>query len=138
LHATASGVFGSHRRDKKSEIISAGWTGLEPAASGVTGEAAGVTGVSNQAQGVENVQSREASVVQDSQVFAPNLDGLLTTFLQGFMTVAEVAKRLGVSRSTVYQLCERGELRLVRVSNAIRVPRSVVVAYLQQRSGEAR
>jgi excisionase family DNA binding protein len=39
------------------------------------------------------------------------------------MTVAEVAKHLGVSRSTVYQLCERGELQHVRVSNAIRVPR---------------
>jgi excisionase family DNA binding protein len=42
------------------------------------------------------------------------------------MTVAEVAKHLGVSRSTVYQLCERGELQHVRVSNAIRVPRAAV------------
>jgi len=90
----------------------------------------GVTGGSNEAQDVENVQSREAPVVQDSQVFAPNLDGLLTTFLQGFMTVAEVAKHLGVSRSTVYQLCERGELRHVRVSNAIRVPVHQLTAYL--------
>ena len=84
---------------------------------------------SNQAQGVENVQSREASAVQESQVFASNLDGLLTTFLQGFMTVAEVAKHLGVSRSTVYQLCERGELRHVRVSNAIRVPILALTTY---------
>jgi excisionase family DNA binding protein len=95
----------------------------------VTGEAVGVAGVSKEAQGVENVQSREAGEVQDSQVFAPNLDGLLTTFLQGFMTVAEVAKHLGVSRSTVYQLCERGELTHVRVSNAIRVPRAAVVRF---------
>jgi excisionase family DNA binding protein len=102
----------------------------------VTGEAVGVTGVSNQAQGVENVQLRELGAVQNSQVFAPNLDGLLTTFLQGFMTVAEVAKWLGVSRSTVYQLCGRGELRHVRVSNAIRVPRTAVVAYVRKQSGE--
>jgi excisionase family DNA binding protein len=115
----------------------AGWTGLEPAASGVTGEATGVTGVSNQVQGAEKIQSREAAVVQDSHVFARNLDGLLTTFLQGFMTVAEVAKHLGVSRSTVYQLCERGELRHVRVSNAIRVPKRAVVAYLHRRVVES-
>ena len=101
----------------------------------MTGEAVGVTGVSNQVQAVENVQSRELSDVQDSQVLAPNLDGLLTTFLQGFMTVPEVAMRLGVSRSTVYQLCERGELQHVRVSNAIRVPAAAVVVYLRQPSG---
>jgi excisionase family DNA binding protein len=50
------------------------------------------------------------------------------------MTVAEVAARLGVCRSTVYQLCERGELRHVRVSNAIRVPSVAVATYLRQRS----
>jgi excisionase family DNA binding protein len=96
----------------------------------VTGEAVGVAGVSNEAQGVKNVQSRESRGVQNSQVFAPNLDGLLTTFLQGFMTVAEVAKHLGVSRSTVYQLCERGQLPHVRVSNAIRVPVSGIAKYV--------
>ena len=46
--------------------------------------------------------------------------------------MAEVAKRLGVCRSTVYQLCERGELGHVRVSNAIRVPGVAVVAYLRR------
>jgi excisionase family DNA binding protein len=51
------------------------------------------------------------------------------------MTVAEVAVRLGVCRSTVYQLCERGELGNVRVSNAIRVPVLAVVTFLRQRSG---
>ena len=50
------------------------------------------------------------------------------------MTVAEVAKHLGVSRSTVYGLCERGELQHMRVSNAIRVPVRVVAAYLRQGS----
>ena len=37
------------------------------------------------------------------------------------LTLREVAKRLRVSRSTVYALCERGELPHVRISNAIRV-----------------
>jgi excisionase family DNA binding protein len=46
------------------------------------------------------------------------------------MTVAEVAKHLGVSRSTVYQLCERGQLPHVRVSNAIRVPVSGIAKYV--------
>jgi excisionase family DNA binding protein len=65
-----------------------------------------------------------------SQRIAPILDDLLTTFLQGFMTVPEVARRLGVCRSTVYQLCERGELRHVRVSNAIRVPGKAIAVYI--------
>jgi len=83
-------------------------------------------------QPVEIVQSGATGRVQKSQRLAPILDGLLTTSLQGFMTVAQVAKRLGVCRSTVYQLCERGELGHVRVSNAIRVPCVAVVAYLRR------
>ena len=50
------------------------------------------------------------------------------------MTVAEVANHLGVSRSTVYQLCHLGKLQHVRVSNAIRVPNIAVVAYHRGRS----
>lgn len=92
----------------------------------------GIAGVSNEAQGVENVRLLQLAEVQNSQAFAPNHQNLLTTFLQGFMTVAEVAKHLGVSRSTVYQLCERGELPHVRVSNAIRVPSVAVLAYLRE------
>jgi len=80
-------------------------------------------------QAVEIVRSRETLDVGNSQRFVPILDDLLTTFLQGFMTVPEVARRLGVCRSTVYQLCERGELRHVRVSNAIRVPARAIAEY---------
>jgi excisionase family DNA binding protein len=85
-------------------------------------------------QPVEIVQSAVTARVQESQRLAPILDGLLTTFLQAFMTVAQVAERLGVCRSTVYQFCERGELPHVRVSNAIRVPSVAVAMYLRQRS----
>jgi excisionase family DNA binding protein len=87
-------------------------------------------------QPVEIVRSRGAPDIGNSQPFAPILDDLLTTFLQGFMTVPEVAKRLGVCRSTVYQLCERGKLRHVRVSNAIRVPARAIAEFIgRHRSG---
>jgi excisionase family DNA binding protein len=49
------------------------------------------------------------------------------------MTVASVAKHLSVSRSTVYHLCEVGELAHVRVSNAIRIPFEAVAGYVHQR-----
>jgi excisionase family DNA binding protein len=114
-------------------MIPAVWMGLEPAASGVTVRKGGIAAGSSGMQPVEIVQSAVTARVQESQRLAPILDGLLTTFLQGFMTVAEVAKRLGVCRSTVYQLCERGELRHVRVSNALRVPGAAVAAYLCSR-----
>jgi excisionase family DNA binding protein len=37
------------------------------------------------------------------------------------LTVREVAARLAVCTATVYALCERGELRHVRVASAIRI-----------------
>jgi excisionase family DNA binding protein len=48
--------------------------------------------------------------------------------LSVLLTVKEVADRLKVSRATVYGLVRRGELRSVRVSNTIRVPRDAVEA----------
>jgi len=47
------------------------------------------------------------------------------------LTVREVAGVLGVS--LVYRLCERDELAHVRVSNAIRIPPSALIAYLEHR-----
>ena len=37
------------------------------------------------------------------------------------LSVADVAKRLGVCAATVYRLCERGELPHVRIVNSIRI-----------------
>jgi excisionase family DNA binding protein len=48
-------------------------------------------------------------------------------------TVAEVARRLGVSTATVYKVCAAGRLGHVRVSNAIRVPETALAAYLRPR-----
>jgi excisionase family DNA binding protein len=55
------------------------------------------------------------------------------------LTVRQVAEQLAVSTATVYALVERGELRHVRVSNAIRVASVDLDAYLaaQRRSGSA-
>src|SRR5712692_6618589 len=47
-----------------------------------------------------------------------------------FLSVKEVAARLGVCRATAYRLCERGELPYVRVSNAIRVSLAAFAGYL--------
>ncbi len=48
------------------------------------------------------------------------------------MSVAEVAKQLGVCRATVYKLCERGHLPHARVSNAIRIEPADLAAYLER------
>jgi excisionase family DNA binding protein len=45
----------------------------------------------------------------------------LSSFLPALLSVREAAERLRVSSATVYALRERGELRHVRVSNAIRL-----------------
>lgn len=52
------------------------------------------------------------------------------------LDAGEVATRLGVCRDTVYELCKRGELRQVRVLNAIRVhPADLTAFMVRQRSG---
>jgi len=52
------------------------------------------------------------------------------------LTVREVAERLAVSTFTVYGLCERGELPHIRLSNAIRIARADLAAFLAgQRAG---
>ncbi len=50
------------------------------------------------------------------------------------LTVAEVARRLGVCRATAYRICAEGRLGHLRVSNAIRVPESALAAYVSGRS----
>jgi excisionase family DNA binding protein len=52
--------------------------------------------------------------------------------VERWLTVADVAGRLGVSTATVYGLCKRGELQHVRVANAIRVSEDAL-AYFAHR-----
>jgi excisionase family DNA binding protein len=49
-----------------------------------------------------------------------------------FLTVAEVATLMRVSRMTVYRLVHSGELASVRVGRSFRVPERAVHAYLSE------
>jgi excisionase family DNA binding protein len=49
-----------------------------------------------------------------------------------FLTVAEVAALMRVSRMTVYRLVHSGELASVRVGRSFRVPERAVHAYLSE------
>jgi excisionase family DNA binding protein len=48
-----------------------------------------------------------------------------------FLTVAEVAAMMRVSKMTVYRLVHGGELTAVRVGRSFRVPEHAVHAYLR-------
>ena len=48
-----------------------------------------------------------------------------------FLTVAEVATLMRVSKMTVYRLVHSGELTAVRVGRSFRVPEQVVHDYLR-------
>jgi excisionase family DNA binding protein len=49
-----------------------------------------------------------------------------------FLTVAEVAAAMRVSKMTVYRLVHSGELPAVRVGRSFRVPEHVVHDYLRE------
>jgi len=49
-----------------------------------------------------------------------------------FLTVAEVAATMRVSKMTVYRLVHNGELPAVRVGRSFRVAEEAVHAYLQE------
>lgn len=48
-----------------------------------------------------------------------------------FMTVAEIAKVLRVSKMTVYRLVHNGELRSTKVGRSFRVPSAQVYEYMR-------
>lgn len=54
-----------------------------------------------------------------------------------FLTVAEVATALRVSKMTVYRLVHSGDLPAVRVGRSFRVPEQAVQEYLQSSYFEA-
>ena len=49
-----------------------------------------------------------------------------------FLTVAEVAAMMRVSKMTVYRLVHSGELPAVRVGRSFRVPQDAVHGYLEK------
>jgi excisionase family DNA binding protein len=51
------------------------------------------------------------------------------------LSVREVAARLGVCRATVYEICAKGQIRRIRVSNAIRISPRDLAAYIDAVTG---
>jgi len=51
------------------------------------------------------------------------------------LTVRDVAERLAVCTATVYALIERGEIRHLRVSNAIRIHPDDLEAFITGKRG---
>ena len=56
---------------------------------------------------------------------------------EGFMTVAEVAERMRVSKMTVYRLVHNGELPAVRFGRSFRVERGAVETLIREAFFEA-
>lgn len=50
-----------------------------------------------------------------------------------FLTVAEVASLMGVSKMTVYRLVNSGHLPAIRVGRSFRVPEQAIYEYLRER-----
>ncbi|CAM2838243.1 helix-turn-helix domain-containing protein [Skermania piniformis] len=71
-----------------------------------------------------------ASVNKSSQGSVPSADGQALGGTQ-FLTVAEVANLMRVSKMTVYRLVHSGELPAVRVGRSFRVHAKAVHDYLE-------
>jgi excisionase family DNA binding protein len=99
--------------------------------------------VCNPSQDSGNVDYRAASSGPGSRPFASIRSNPVTSGLQSgpalmvpherLLSVREVAARLGVCTSTVYQLCAEGRLVHMRVANAIRIAPADVAAVLALR-----
>jgi excisionase family DNA binding protein len=61
-----------------------------------------------------------------------------TTERPMLMRVIEVAQELRLARSHVYQLIQSGQLPAVRIGRSVRVPRSALEAWVQERTSEPR
>ena len=53
---------------------------------------------------------------------------------QALLTVTQAARRLSLGRATTYQLVQRGELPVVRIGRAVRVPVRALEAWVAQRT----
>ncbi|WP_239341672.1 helix-turn-helix domain-containing protein [Frankia sp. CiP3] len=51
------------------------------------------------------------------------------------LTTTEAADLLGVSRTTVYELLNAGQLESVRIGRSRRIPRAALVAYVDRLCG---
>jgi excisionase family DNA binding protein len=81
------------------------------------------------------VQDRCRAVTREDDVGvtmagSPRADGRLSEVK--FLTVAEVAELMRVSKMTVYRLVHSGDLTAVRVGRSFRVPEHAVHTYLRE------
>lgn len=53
------------------------------------------------------------------------------------LKVPDAAVRLGIGRSTLYELLATGELRCVRIGRAVRIPRSELEQFVARLAGDA-
>jgi excisionase family DNA binding protein len=56
---------------------------------------------------------------------------------RSLLTVREVAERLGIGRSTVYELTAAGELEVVHIGRCARIPFAAVEEFVQRKRGSA-
>jgi excisionase family DNA binding protein len=56
---------------------------------------------------------------------------------RAFLSIAEVADRIGVSKTTGYNLAATGELPIVRINGVRRVPAAALERWLADREHEA-
>jgi excisionase family DNA binding protein len=108
-------------------------SGFEPETLGLEGEPRGRPGVSHVSHMPANIQKQSSQkaanvhpVTRVCKQNVPKVSQASKAHLRmvvgdDLLSVKDVAASLGVSRCTVYRLCERGELPHLRISNAIRV-----------------
>src|SRR5690242_20400736 len=83
-------------------------------------------------KGLLSSQARAPSLRWGSRRARVPLRGKVTAMATGpnFLTVAEVAAQMRVSKMTVYRLVHAGDLEAVRVGRSFRVPEKAVEEYL--------
>ncbi len=52
------------------------------------------------------------------------------------LTLPEVAHRLSIGRSKLYELLEAGELPVIRIGTAVRIPAGAVQDWVERRAGK--
>ena len=50
------------------------------------------------------------------------------------LTVTELAEALNIGRTAAYTLTSSGDIRVIRVGKTIRIPRSALIEYLDNRA----